>query len=96
MTQNEQYRDRAIHFPTEEQFDSGLAVLEILEQQTQIVYFLTGDLTILAPHYVIEQLTQHLDEQNIVYSEPNVISISDLPPEEQARLRGHIQRENLS
>lgn len=84
-------RKRGLQFQNEEDFRRALQVLDDLASQGPLEYNVAWGVskpTIVLVQWSYNRAIPVIQEQEIPFSEVRVRPMSDLPPEEQARLRG--------
>ena len=89
-------RRLALQFESEQDFLAALELLEELATEGPIQYHPVGRSdapAAILPAWCFDRLAPLLKERGIPYAKRQVRPMSDLPPEEQARLRG-LKRED--
>lgn len=86
-------KTRGITFENEGEFNRAIDLLEEISLQEHIEYDLAVSKqdptpTIIMPNWVFEKTLKQITDREIKFTELPVTPMSDLPPEEQARLRG--------
>jgi hypothetical protein len=81
-------RGRALRFADHSGYLAALALLDLLADTGPIEYQPVGEDAALMPEWVHRQLTPLLKDKGVPFQEVEVVPMSDLPPKEQARLRG--------
>lgn len=86
-------RKRGLRFESSEDFQRALRVLDDLASQGPLEYNVAPKRTIVLVEWSYDRALPLIQEHAIPYTEVTVRPMSELPPEEQARLRGWKRQE---
>jgi hypothetical protein len=81
---------RALRFAEESSLVEALDILEELEEQRPGVEYdlVPGATIVVFPSWLFDELKARLEEREVFGEEVEVTPMSELPPQEQSRLRG--------
>ena len=81
-------RDYALRFSSSQDFVTALQLLDQLAADGPVEYDLAGTNAAVLPEWVYRRVAPLLDEHGVQYERLEVVPMSALPSEEQARRRG--------